>query len=263
MARTTFNNGGMEEKKGPTFFKIIKTGFNTEDLRIPPKFRRHLLNELSNRATLNLMDSSNSSWTVDVSQTEGEIYFKNGWQKFVRDNSLGNFEFLVFRYESDMQFSIEIFDRNASKRITFPDVRTHRRAAAIHTQSCQSNKLKEVKEEEEDYQDNKEEEAATLHNLEGPAFTSIIGQNFYNLAVPTDFSMKYFPLGYYTIVLKNSEAREWEVSIVPNGKEDSCNTVKLSAGWAAFRRDNQINSGDTCTFKLVESRSMLVHIDPK
>lgn len=94
--------------------------------RIPPKFRKNLLNELSERATLNLNDSSNCSWTVEVSQTEGEIYFKNGWQKFTRDNSLGNYEFLVFRYERDMQFSIEIFDRTACKRTKFPDVRTHR-----------------------------------------------------------------------------------------------------------------------------------------
>lgn len=67
-------------------------------------------------------------------------------------------------------------------------------AAGIHTQSCQSNKLKEVKEEEEDYQDNKEEEAATLHNLEGPAFTSIVGQNFYNLvSKPTLYFLFNFP----------------------------------------------------------------------
>lgn len=54
-------------------------------------------------------------------------------------------------------------------------------AAGIHIRSCQSNKVKEVKEEEEDYLDNKEEEAATLPNLEFPAFTSFIGQGLYNV----------------------------------------------------------------------------------
>lgn len=74
-------------------------------------------------------------------------------------------------------------------------------------------------------------------------------------AVPTDFSRNYLPQGYYTVILKNSEGREWKVSVVP-----SANTVKLSGGWAAFRCDNQINSGDICTFELVRRETMVVHI---
>ncbi|KAK9901944.1 hypothetical protein M0R45_001814 [Rubus argutus] len=171
-------------------------------------------------------------------------------------NNGGMEEKKVFRYERDMQFSIEIFDSSACKRTKFPDVRTHRgqgrakkcdnnSAAGIHIRSCQSNKVKEVK----------EEEAATLPNLEFPAFTSFIGQGLYNVAVPTEFSINYLPRGYYPVILKNSEGREWKVSIVP-----SVNTVKLSGGWAAFRRDNQINSGDICTFELVRRETMVVHI---
>lgn len=74
-------------------------------------------------------------------------------------------------------------------------------------------------------------------------------------AVPTDFSRNYLPQGYYTVILNNSEGREWKVSIVPSGT-----TVKLSGGWAAFRCDNQINSGDICTFELVKRETMVVHI---
>ncbi|XP_050369212.1 uncharacterized protein LOC126787355 [Argentina anserina] len=154
-------------------------------------------------------------------------------------------------------------------------------AASMHTQICQSNKLKEVKEEEEDYQDSREEEeeeeeAATLPDLESPSFTRTIGKNMYNellrfkvlaskpcrqFQVPTDFSAKYFPPGYYTIMLKNSRGEKWNVNVVPTG--NVYRTVKLSSRWAEFRRDNEINYGDTCIFEVVGSKTMVVHIDRK
>ena len=84
--------------------------------------------------------------------------------------------------------------------------------------------------------------------------------------VPRDFSVKYLPQGYYTIMLKTSEGgegREWEVRVVPDivPLKKKAGAVRLSSGWAAFRRDNQISYGDTCTFELVESKKMVVHID--
>ncbi|XP_062023517.1 B3 domain-containing protein Os01g0723500-like [Rosa rugosa] len=252
--------------KEPTFFKIIKTGFNTDDLRIPPKFRRHMLNELSETATLELKGSSKGSWTVQVSQIESDIYFKNGWQKFIKDNSLGDFEFLVFRYERPMHFTIEIFDKTACKRNNLVEKSTradntkrprgrprkcNRSAAGENIQSCQSFELKEIKEEEE-------EEAATLPSSGFRSFTSIMGKHCYNVAVPVDFSREHLPQGYYNIVLKNLKGQKWKVKVVCSGK-----TVKLSAGWVEFRRANQINCGDICTFDLVGRRTMVVHVIPK
>jgi hypothetical protein len=76
--------------------------------------------------------------------------------------------------------------------------------------------------------------------------------------VPTDFSRKHLPQGYYYIVLKNSEGRNWNVKVVP-----STMTVKLSAGWAKFKRANRINFRDTCRFELVERNTMVVHIIPQ
>ena len=55
-------------------------------------------------------------------------------------------------------------------------------AAGIHTRSCQSNILKEVKEEEEDYCPGKEE-AAALPNFEGPVFTRIMREALYYVVI--------------------------------------------------------------------------------
>ncbi|KAL6213475.1 hypothetical protein ACLB2K_012922 [Fragaria x ananassa] len=245
--------------KEPTFFKIIITGFNTDDLRIPPKFRRHMLNELSETATSELRGSSKCSWIVQVSQIEGDIYLKDGWQKFIKDKSLGDYEFLVFRYERAMHFTIDIFDETGCmrndflKKTTGADntkrprgrARKYNHSAAVENiRSCQSTELIEIKEEEI------EEEAATSHNSGFPSFASIMLNHLYNVSVPTDFSKKHLPQGYYSIVVKNSKGQKWKVKVVR-----SCTSVKLSGGWAEFRRANQIKCGDICTFKLVERKT--------
>ncbi|XP_062019973.1 B3 domain-containing protein Os11g0197600-like isoform X1 [Rosa rugosa] len=132
MARAGFNNGGMEEQKGRTFFKIIKPGFNTDHLRIPPAFRKHILNELSIRATLTLSSSADSSWNVRVHKIGRDIYLKEGWQEFLRDNSLGDSEFLVFGYDGNMHFSIDIFEKDCCKRTKAPALRRHQQSTFIN-----------------------------------------------------------------------------------------------------------------------------------
>ncbi|KAM2731993.1 hypothetical protein FF1_034606 [Malus domestica] len=107
-----------KEEKKPTFFQIICKGFNTEKLTVPRKFLTHILKELSERAILKLKGSSDYSWTVNVTKTpKGAVRFNGGWQEFLKDNSLGHGDFLVFTYDGKMQFSIDIFDNTACHRI--------------------------------------------------------------------------------------------------------------------------------------------------
>ncbi|KAM1986606.1 hypothetical protein ACFX15_033971 [Malus domestica] len=74
--------------------------------RIPPNVGKHMLEELTDRASLKLEDSSDYSWTVKVhSATTGGVYFKDGCPEFLKDNSLVNGEILVFSYEGRMHFS--------------------------------------------------------------------------------------------------------------------------------------------------------------
>ncbi|KAM1685875.1 hypothetical protein EV1_036728 [Malus domestica] len=107
-----------EEKKKPTFVQIICKGFNTEKLTVPRKFLTHIMKELSEIATLKLKGSSDYSWTVNVTKTpKGDVRFNAGWQEFLKDNSLGHGNFLMFTYDGKMQFSIDIYDKTACLRI--------------------------------------------------------------------------------------------------------------------------------------------------
>lgn len=79
------------------------------------------MNELSERATLSLKTSLECSWNVKVRKSGRDVYFEDGWQKFLRDNSLGDCEFLLFNYDGKMHFTIQIFDKSGCERDDFPD----------------------------------------------------------------------------------------------------------------------------------------------
>lgn len=44
------------------------------------------------------------------------MYLSEGWQNFVRDNTLRGLELLLFRYEGRMCFNVSVFDTSACER---------------------------------------------------------------------------------------------------------------------------------------------------
>ncbi|KAL6218748.1 hypothetical protein ACLB2K_011957 [Fragaria x ananassa] len=78
---------GVNQKR-PSFFKVILPGYSTEQLRIPPQFLKHLRKDLSSKANLSLNMSSQCSWNVKVTKTMNDVYFKDGWQEFLNNNSV-------------------------------------------------------------------------------------------------------------------------------------------------------------------------------
>nr|XP_011459754.1 PREDICTED: B3 domain-containing protein Os01g0723500-like [Fragaria vesca subsp. vesca] len=101
---------------------------STLHCKIPSAFRKHILNELSIRATLTLSSSADKLWNVRVHKTERNIYLKEGWQEFLRDNAIGDSEFLVFGYDGNMHFSIDIYERTGCKRTVAPAIQGHQRS---------------------------------------------------------------------------------------------------------------------------------------
>lgn len=78
---------------------------------IPTKFvQRYLAHEHGRRATLT--SPMGKFWHVDVARGDdaGCFFFAGGWAEFVRDNALAPENFLVFRYEGNMVFTVKVFD---------------------------------------------------------------------------------------------------------------------------------------------------------
>ncbi|KAK2665175.1 hypothetical protein Ddye_003749 [Dipteronia dyeriana] len=112
--------GVTQEDYRPMFFKII-LGSIKERLRIPPKFLHHILKDLTKTATLKI--SSGDIWTVEMKRSKDGVFMEDGWQQFLRDNSLTDKHFLVFNYDGNMSFSVQIFEPNCVERVY--DAATH------------------------------------------------------------------------------------------------------------------------------------------
>ena len=70
---------------------------------------------MSNRATLKC--SSGRFWNIELRPAIGSVYLQDGWQQFLQDNSLGDREFLLFRYDGNMCFNVQIFEKSGCERL--------------------------------------------------------------------------------------------------------------------------------------------------
>lgn len=67
------------------------------------------------RATL--VGPSGGAWQVTLSRwSRSDLYIEDGWQKFVKEHSLQEYDFLLFRYDGDNRFTVQIFDKTACER---------------------------------------------------------------------------------------------------------------------------------------------------
>ncbi|XP_048336794.1 B3 domain-containing protein At5g18090 [Ziziphus jujuba] len=127
MAKRKMENGNkekeiLEEDNRPSFCTIVFSKKSNERLLLPSEFLKHISNELSDKATLKAC--SGCSRTAKVSNTWKGIYIEDGWQQFLKDNSLGKDEFLRISYEGNMCFSIQIFEMNGCERMNVRRTRT-------------------------------------------------------------------------------------------------------------------------------------------
>ncbi|KAK0582106.1 hypothetical protein LWI29_021529 [Acer saccharum] len=83
--------------------------------RIPPKFLHHIEEDLTETATLKI--STGEIWTVEMNSTKDGVFMEDGWQQFLRDNSLTEKHFLVFSYDGNMNFSVQIFKPDGVERV--------------------------------------------------------------------------------------------------------------------------------------------------
>lgn len=48
---------------------------------------------------------------------------KSGWETFVRDNALGDYEFLTFTHKGKMSFTVNIFNKDGKEMMQPPQSR--------------------------------------------------------------------------------------------------------------------------------------------
>lgn len=98
---------------------------------------------------------------MDVDKTETDMFFHNGWKRFVKDNCLLMGEFLVFRYVGSYTFELKIFGKTGCERT---EIGASGSAAVKISDGKEEEKEREVREEEvavdegDDEEEDEEEE---------------------------------------------------------------------------------------------------------
>ncbi|KAI5598265.1 hypothetical protein BDE02_02G119800 [Populus trichocarpa] len=89
------------------FSQILDAGFG-HHLPIPEKFSNHLKKKLPENVILK--GPSGGTWQVELTTDDDTMFFKNGWEEFVKDHFLEEKDLLIFKYNRESCFEVLIFD---------------------------------------------------------------------------------------------------------------------------------------------------------
>ncbi|KAL7206603.1 hypothetical protein ACSBR2_019340 [Camellia fascicularis] len=124
------------------FFKVyLPPPKGPERLPIPSAFVKHVKGAIPDKAFLR--NCHGKLWPVVVTKVGNQLCFKDGWVKFVEDNSVEVGNFLVFDYDGTYVFDFKLFGRTECE---------------IKMIGSSGFKVKEEKEEEEKVKEEEEEE---------------------------------------------------------------------------------------------------------
>jgi hypothetical protein len=110
--------------------------------RIPPDFVKHVSE--TERGIAVIEGPSGNIWQVKYAKQEDGSFLQDGWEDFVRDHSLGNFEFLLFRYDGALSFNVQIFDKSACEKEDSFYVEPHQKPIVSHERKVMLPKECEV-----------------------------------------------------------------------------------------------------------------------
>jgi hypothetical protein len=89
------------------FTQFLRNDFH-QQLALPKTFSNNVKKKLPENAVLK--GPGGVVWDIELTTRDGIVYFTNGWQQFVKDHSLKENDFLVFKYNGESLFEVLIFD---------------------------------------------------------------------------------------------------------------------------------------------------------
>ncbi|KAK7291147.1 hypothetical protein RIF29_06061 [Crotalaria pallida] len=89
------------------FAQFLRPGFD-QLLALPKTFSDNLKKKLPENVSLR--GPSGVVWNAGLTTKDDVVHFMNGWKQFVKDHSLKEDDFLVFKYNGESLFDVLIFD---------------------------------------------------------------------------------------------------------------------------------------------------------
>lgn len=95
-------------RRRPHFLLGFDPSLCSQRLNVPPNFVKHMEGRVPGTALL--VGPSGNNWCVELILVENGLFFNDGWANFVRDHLLEHGDSMVFRYDGDLHFTVQIFD---------------------------------------------------------------------------------------------------------------------------------------------------------
>ncbi|KAL7155164.1 hypothetical protein ABFS83_03G057100 [Erythranthe nasuta] len=104
----------MWHMRRPHFLLGFDSSLSSERLNIPYNFVKHL--EGKTPGTALLVGPSGNDWYVNLIHTDNGLFLNDGWADFVRDHFLEHGDAMVFRYDGELHFTVQIFDQSMCEK---------------------------------------------------------------------------------------------------------------------------------------------------
>ncbi|XP_021770105.1 B3 domain-containing protein LOC_Os12g40080-like isoform X1 [Chenopodium quinoa] len=148
------------KRRHPThFYKLmLSPPQQSIKLRIPKKFARTRRNELSSPVILTV--PTGETRKVELVEEDNDLWFRDGWEDFVEYCSIGLAYFMLFEYEGNSNFKVNVFDltgfeisypfnarsysRMQHEGVDYSDGNDSMKHEIMHTSSFNSSKASDV-----------------------------------------------------------------------------------------------------------------------
>ncbi|XP_004306898.1 PREDICTED: B3 domain-containing protein Os03g0212300-like [Fragaria vesca subsp. vesca] len=199
-----------------------------------------------------MIQSCQGSWDVKVGKSgNGQLYFKEGWLKFVNHHSLRVGEFLVFEHKGNMVFNVVSYGLSAcEKEYHFPS------DSMVNGRMTTPHETQRVKRPRDD-------------NLEGTHFFRTIMKPSHRdkrnpyMNIPPSFVEANGIAHKSSMTLIDPSRHHWKVDL-KHWKEKKRQRVTMARGWTEFYRANKLNDRDVCIFELHQktavSKNVVVNV---
>lgn len=250
----------------PAFYTVFTTVSNAEKMPIPHDFIARLNEMVPDKA--NLRSPDGRTWHVAVVSRGDRFFFKDGWSKFIQENSLQLGDFIVFYYKGTNRFDIQLFGVSCcEKRKEGPQLRSNNRnpnpnpnlnpiqGCEGSKRNCKKTRVKVKHSAGNETEDEEEEEfdASKLVQPMNPWFKATPRPKRMNeLFVPLDV-LKY--IGFELppeMTLIDPAGRQWDGNKVVEWKDGR---VWIEGRVREVWQWNQIRINDTCVCEVIRGKN--------
>ncbi|KAE9466911.1 hypothetical protein C3L33_01184, partial [Rhododendron williamsianum] len=230
-------------ESSPQFCKVYVPDLSSHRLGIPRDFVKHFTGDLRYKSTITTPEKR--SWHVELKEVDEHLYFQEGWQQFVHDNSLVFGDFLIFYYGGNAQFYTKIYGKNGCrKKGSLNDAQGANGDESAQKELCLtfSSAIQERTRKE-----------ASKFVSEFPFFEVVMRPSYINtglMNVPSSFHRYMKDRHGATLVVSD---RSWPVKLIKT-------RVKFCHGWSTFCRENTLKVDDVCVFELIEKNDVVLKV---